>query len=247
MELNVLYLYPDLLNLYGDRGNISAIRMVCEQMKVACHFSRVDRLEDTLDFENSDLILISPGQLSTFPVIIERLRKNEAELRDYIERGKYLFVVGTSACIFADTVKRIKRPSYRGLELGLFDCAERPVIYGDDLIYTCNLAGRERKVAGNQIQVVNTVLKDEGVPLGAVTYGYGNAHDGFEGARSRNLIFTNALGPVLVKNPWIAADIIADIMRDKGMEIDPDTLNFTLEKKSLAAIENFNAAKRTEL
>lgn len=148
MECKLTYLYPDLLNLYGDRGNVAAAARTAEKMGVAFSFERVDDFDTPIDFAGSDLLLFSPGELSTFPRIIERLERDRAALEEYIESGKYILAIGGAACIFADVVNRVFRPSYQGLGLGLYDCAEREAAYGDDLIFTCSPAGTERKVAG---------------------------------------------------------------------------------------------------
>lgn len=247
MELNLTYLYPDLLNLYGDRGNVQAIRKVCAQMGIDMNLNRVDRLAEPLDFETTDMILLSPGEPSTFPVIIDRLKKDYDRLEKYIESGGYIFAAGTASCIFADEVRRITKPSYSGLGFGGFVSAEREVIYGDDIVYRCSPSGIEREVAGNQIQTFDTILNPDSTPFGEVIYGYGNAHSKDEGVRYRNLIITNALGPVLVKNPWIVADIAADIMTAKGHEVDKTRLDFEWEEKSFETIKKFNLEKKSNL
>ncbi|MGI6269117.1 MAG: hypothetical protein ACOYKJ_01055 [Candidatus Howiella sp.] len=246
MECKLTYLYPDLLNLYGDRGNVAAAARTAEKMGVAFSFERVDDFDTPIDFAGSDLLLFSPGELSTFPRIIERLERDRAALEEYIESGKYILAIGGAACIFADVVNRVFRPSYQGLGLGLYDCAEREAAYGDDLIFTCSPAGTERKVAGSQIQMMDLLPKKGCEVFGHLLYGYGNNHTDGEGIRYKNLIVTNTLGPLLVKNPWVFADILRDILTKKGAEV-PALPDFSLEERSLAAVEAFNLAKKSEL
>ena len=54
------------------------------------------------------------------------------------------------------------------------------------------------------------------MPLGTTIYGMGNNNSGNEGARWNNLIYTNCLGPLFVKNPWFAEAILKDILQQKG-------------------------------
>ena len=62
----------------------------------------------------------------------------------------------------------------------------------------------------------------------------GNNNDETEGCKYKNVIFTNALGPVLVKNPWYAEKLIRQAMKTKGIELD-----YELEYKSLECIKKF--------
>lgn len=244
-KIKLTYLYPDICGLYGDRGNVLAFRRVCEQMGLEAEIERIDNTDRPIDFEGSDILFLSPGELSVFPSVIAALGERREALEKFLDEGKYFLAIGSAACVFADEVKRAARPSYQGLGIGGFDCVERDMIYGDDLIFTCRPADTEREVAGIQIQTVDIHQKSGSEPFGTVTYGYGNNHGSAEGVRRKNLIITNALGPALVKNPWLWADILADIAAKKGAEVTmPD---FALEYKSLAAVKDFNAGKKTNL
>jgi len=71
------------------------------------------------------------------------------------------------------------------------------------------------ELAGAQIQMADVDAKN---PLGTVIYGMGNNNTGAEGARWKNLIYTNCTGPVFVKNPWFAESILKEIMANKNVE-----------------------------
>lgn len=247
MKLSLFYLYPDLCGLYGDRGNIMAFSRICDALGIELEVTRIKNYDEDIDFDKADILFISPGELSTFPPIIKAFEEKRAKLDEYIENGKYIFAVGTAACIFADEVVRRERESYEGLGIGHFDCKEREWIYGDDIIYTCTPVDVKREVAGSQVQTMDIMPKFDAEPFGRIVYGYGNNHSKNEGIRYKNLIITNALGPVGVKNPWIFADIIVDIAAKKGEQLDVSQLDFSLEEKSFDAVREFNLAKKTTL
>jgi CobQ-like glutamine amidotransferase family enzyme len=84
--------------------------------------------------------------------------------------------------------------------------------------------------------------------LGHTIYGYGNNGGGTEGAVSGGIIATNAQGPVLVKNPWLALRLINKAMRRKGPDMTSKALVFEpslfgLELASAKAIKAFNEKK----
>ena len=72
-----------------------------------------------------------------------------------------------------------------------------------------------------------------------VLYGYGNNNSGGEGARYKNLIYTNILGPILIKNPWFTMELIKIAMENKKIKIDKglDEHEFIFELKSMQKIK----------
>ena len=110
------------------------------------------------------------------------------------------------------------------------------MVWGDDLYFSLE---DETEIAGSQIQMVDVEINDE-KPLGSVIYGYGNIANNFEGVKKGNIIFTNCLGPVFVKNPWFAEKIIRDICTKKNITIADDIKpNYEIELQSLEAIKEF--------
>ena len=76
-------------------------------------------------------------------------------------------------------------------------------------------------------------------------YGRGNDGTKTEGARVKNLFFTNCLGPVLVKNPWLAEDLLREALKAKGEKLPErvDTKRYDLELKSMECIKRYNETK----
>ena len=121
------------------------------------------------------------------------------------------------------------------------ECRERTLIYGDDILYS--LKDDEKiQINGSQIQIIDTYLNSD-IALGQAIYGHANNGDEKkeEGARYKNLIFTNALGPVFVKNPWFAEKIIRTAMEVKGSKIEKeiDEKEYEIERKSMECIKKY--------
>lgn len=120
-------------------------------------------------------------------------------------------------------------------------CKERETIYGDDIHYTLN-EEPNMEIMGCQIQVMDTILNSD-ISLGTLKYGRGNSgfENKVEGAKYKNIIFTNALGPVLVKNPWYTEKLIKLAMKNKGIDklksINQEEYDYEL--KSLECIKKF--------
>ena len=93
-----------------------------------------------------------------------------------------------------------------------------------------------------QIHLVDFFLNDPSIALGKLTYGKGNNDkDQTEGAKYKNVIFTNALGPVFVKNPWYTEKIINEALKAKGCgQCKPlDESFFEIERNSFKTVRRF--------
>ena len=89
----------------------------------------------------------------------------------------------------------------------------------DGRLYIALEDGEE--VMAIQISVLKIELGPDAKPLGRVVYGYGNDGRGGEGAVQGSVVFTNALGPVCVKNPRFAARLICQALAGRGVELSP--------------------------
>ncbi|MBQ2968755.1 MAG: hypothetical protein IJE10_11640 [Clostridia bacterium] len=239
-ELNIAWMYPDILNLHGDRGNLMALDRVGKMMDVDVKIQKVERFSDAVPLENSDILFFNVGELKVMPEIIKALRKYESELKAFAEAGKTIILIGASAGIFAKKTVR-KTETFEGFGILDIELKERDTIYGDDILYTLEENGME--IAGCQIKMFDTLLSAPELRLGTLYYGSGNAGyvNQTEGARYKNVIFTNALGPVLVKNPWFAEHIIRTALENKGVTVEKKLTDadFELELNSLKSIKEF--------
>lgn len=239
-ELNMLWLYPDLLDLHGDRGNVQAFERIATMLGIKLNIFKIKNLVDEFELEKIDIIFFNPGELTTILNIIKTLNFKKEELLEYVRQGKYIIAIGTSGAILANEIHTLDKKLYHGLNLISMDCKERNVVIGDDIYFTLK---NEQEIIGSQIQMLDFKLK-ETEKLGETIYGYGNIGDKQEGARNKNVVFTNALGPVFVKNPWWAVEILTDIANSKGMETNVIPIeNFEIEVKSFNSTKKFINAK----
>jgi len=246
-QLNILWLWPDILNLHGDRGNVMALVRVCGLYGIEAGVTRVTRLADDFDPALADIAVLNAGELAVMPQVIGALAKRFTDLKAWIETGGVLFATGTTGAVLGAQTRRIDGSYIFGTGLLGMECVERKEALGDDLIFRLP---NDMTVYGTQIQMMDIALTAGQQPLGETVYGYGNNGEKAEGAVQDNVIFTNALGPVLVKNPWLTLELInrALARRDSGDRADPEPLVFDpdlfgLELASAEAIKLFNEKK----
>ena len=207
-KLHIAWMFPNLLNLHGERGSVQALSRIAENMGVDVTVTRVEDFDDTIDFTAFDLLMFLPGEISSFRHLIPAL-KNDS-FYNYVENGGHILAIGTSGLMFG---KSITREDGSVMEcLGCLDMTakERQYVWGDDL--HLRLMDNKQEIVGSQIQMADV---EAAHPLATVLYGRGNNKTGVDGARYQNLLYTNCLGPLFVKNPWFAEEILKNILLQK--------------------------------
>jgi len=224
-------MYPNLLNLHGERGSVQALVAIGKQLGIEVEVKRIDDFGDPIPFADLDLLVFLPGEIVSFQHLIPALQSSG--LQDYLEKGGYLLALGTSGLMFGKTITREDGSVFNGLGYLDMDAKERKYVWGDDLHFRLNDINME--LAGSQIQMADVDTKN---PLGTTVYGMGNNNTGAEGARWKNLIYTNCMGPLFVKNPWFGEYILKGILEAKGVEITAEG-SYPIAKASFDATLKF--------
>lgn len=236
--LHILWLYPDILNLHGGRGDIMALLHVANLMEMPVEIMRFDDLTGEIPFEWADMICMNSGELKCVPEIIEHMSKQRTGLDGFIERRGFMWSVGSTGAVFAKELETVDGKVVKGL--GLLDMVwkERRSVWGDDLWFSVE---NGLQVMGCQIQVADVFLNERQEPLGNIIYGRGNCGDGTEGARSGNVVYTNCLGPMMVKNPRFAESCLKDAAKAAGVNIGRciEAEDVEVEDRSFELIKKF--------
>ena len=209
-KITVGWMYPNLLNLHGERGSVQALEEIGKRLGIEMEILRIEDFDDPIPFESLDLMLFLPGEIHEFQYLIPALQSDS--LRNYLDNGGYLLAIGTSGLMFGNAITREDGSIIKGLGYLDMTAKERQYVWGDDLHVRIN--DSQMELAGSQIQMADVDAKN---PFATTFYGMGNNNTGAEGARWKNLIYTNCLGPLFVKNPWFAEAILKDILHQKGI------------------------------
>lgn len=246
-ELRIAWLFPDTLYLHGERGNILALQRISAMKGLEASVDKIDFDTEGFDPMDYDIIFCPPGEIVSFPVVLEYLKPYAPAFERFVSDGRPLIATGTSVGLWCREVQRADGSAFEAM--GLLDAAakENTAVYGDDVYFACQYGGTEMEVLGNQIQMADFLSESE-EPFGRLIYGYGNTgKDRREGFARGNSIFTNTLGPMLVTNPWLTEAIVETAARTAGLEVSGEALDTSLEKKSFDAKKTFIAGKETRL
>ena len=232
-KITVGWIYPNLLNLHGERGSVQALVQVAKQLGIDIQVQRIEDFDDPIPFDALDLLIFLPGEIEVFQHLIPAINKQRDNLDGYLNNGGYLLALGTTGLLFG---KQIIREDGSLLEcLGYLDVTakERKYVWGDDL--HIRIKGTTQELAGSQVMMADV---DASKPLADTIYGRGNNGTGTEGARWKNLIYTNCLGPLFVKNPWFAESILRDICERKNIPV-PGNADRTIAENSFHSTLRF--------
>jgi CobQ-like glutamine amidotransferase family enzyme len=219
--LRVCALYPELMNIYADRGNLIVLERRCAWRGIGFQLS-ASSLGERLDADAHDLFYIGGGQdrdqLLCAQDLIETKREglHRAAARDAVVLG---VCGGYQLLGHSYTLGEQEIPG-----VGLLDVRtvreDGPRLIGNVAIEVTLDAGEQRVLAGFENHGGRTHLGAGQEPLGRVLKGHGNdGRSGQEGARSANTIGTYLHGPLLPKNVWFADWLIA-----RALGIDPGEL-----------------------
>ena len=93
MELNICHLYPDLLNVYGDVGNILILKHRAEERGIKVNIMNVS-LNDEFNADDYDIVFFGGGQDYEQSIVSADLMNNKKEeLSRYINNGKVLIAI----------------------------------------------------------------------------------------------------------------------------------------------------------
>ena len=209
-EINILHLYPDLLNLYGDKGNIMSLQKRLIWRGISANVEICNQ-EDTPNIQNADIILLGGGPERETEIVVSLLKDHKEELSNFIENGKTLLALCTGFEILGKTYPNSGK-SAEGL--GLLDITTEPAdtrFIGNVIIENTDLG----KLSGFENHGGKTNIGSY-APLGKIITGYGNDGSGqFEGLVYENLTASNLHGPLLPKNPALCDMILTNTLKHK--------------------------------
>ena len=235
MMIRIAHLYPDMLNLYGDRGNIIALTKRMTERGISVQTDSIT-MGKSFNADDYDILFIGGGQDFEQDVLLDDLKKGkDIEINKAIHNGTVMLAICGGYQMLGKYYK-----TYDGKMLEYMGALN---------FYT---EGKEERMIGNYafktkegIEIVGfenhsgrTYLGKGVEPLGKMIKGYGNnGEDGTEGVRFKNTFGTYSHGPVLPKNPDFADLLISKALENKYGKADLIKLDDSLEEKARAQVK----------
>ena len=219
-ELKILYLYPDILELYGDYGNIQVLKYRLEKRGITAIIDRYSIGDITPDFNSYDLVFAGGGADQEQGILADDLVKYKDNIKEAINNGVFFLLICGAYQLFGKYYKSADGDIVPGLEVfdyyteAINDRKKRCI---GNIVIEANLNGKSTKVIGFENHGGQTF--DISNPFGKVLFGNGNKFgDTEEGYFQNNVIATYLHGPLLSKNPELADYIIKHCLDRKYNE-----------------------------
>jgi CobQ-like glutamine amidotransferase family enzyme len=207
-SLRIAHLYPSLLNVAGDGGNLIALQRRAQWRGIPVDVVAVEKGE-TPDFRRFDIVLFHGGQDVEMAVAAEDFARKAPSLRAAVDEGVVVFAVCAGLQLLGHRYISNAGEEMRGA--GILDLETRggPQRFMQHAACEVTIDGITDTVVGFENHSGLTVLGTGCEPFGKVIAGAGNnGRDGLEGARTKNVFATYLHGPCLPKNPWLTDQLL---------------------------------------
>ena len=231
MELNICHLYPDILNLYGDRGNIITMKRRLEDRGIKVNIDECS-IGQPLNADKYDIFFIGGGQDFEQEVLLRDLSSGKAQdIRTAVEEEKTFLAICGGYQMLGEYYK-----TWDGVQLdfigaiGVHTIGAKERMIGNYMFRTTPESG-DTVVVGFENHSGKTYLSEQVAPLGMMLSGNGNnGEDKTEGARYKNVFGTYSHGSLLPKNPVLCDFILQTALNHRYNGAEPlAPLDDTLE------------------
>lgn len=211
--LTIGHLFPEILNMYGDKGNILSLQNRLLWRNIGAEVKTFS-IEDEIDYSTLDIIVLGGGSDREQRLACSRLQKDREALSAFVESGGVLLALcGAYPMLGKHFV--LKNESVEGLCLLDIDTEPEDKRHIGDVVIKSHITGEELLIVGFENHGGRTLIGDN-KPLGEVCCGYGNnGEDKTCGVVYKNVVGTYLHGPLLPKNPALADYLLACALERK--------------------------------
>lgn len=220
--INILHLYYDLLNLYGENANVRCLVNNLKRNNIKVTIDQKS-IKDKIDFTKYDIIYIGSGDEESIELANEDILRFKDDLNKYIEKNNYLILTGNSMCLFGKYIKTNEKKidslnifNYYSeyINESKFKNASVDRIVGE-VKGTTNLIKEEIIGFQNRCDLIYNVK----TPLFKVQEKYSNDNtNNDEGFTYKNVYATHTIGPLLIRNPYFTDYLLNKLCKEKKLK-----------------------------
>ena len=207
MTIRVAHLYYDLMNLYGEIGNLKVIEYQLKKQKINVIIDKLS-LNDKIEFEKYDLIYMGSGTKKSTLFVLEDLKKYKQQVKEYIENNKFMLVTGNSINVFSKKIGDTE-----ALNIFDFNISYSNARLVVDVILD-NIIGFQNR---------DTLIENNNNPI------FNNSEIGIH---YKNFYGTYIIGPLLIRNPNFSQKFIKNLIISKKNDFKFRKFDFEIDKKA---------------
>jgi lipid II isoglutaminyl synthase (glutamine-hydrolysing) len=201
--IKILHLYYDLLNMYGENGNMKALVKALESqnLQVIVDFKSLD---DTIKIKDYDLIYLGTGTDENYALAKKDLNKYLNDLKEAINNNKFIIATGNALDLFGE----LKILSFTSKKIDFRIIGEQIYQFKPLNKTIIGFQNRDHIITDIKEETLFTVTKGTGTDINSLT----------EGIKKNNFYGTYLLGPLLIRNPYFLDYLIKEIMHYLKLE-----------------------------
>ncbi|OGI01359.1 MAG: hypothetical protein A2Y25_02575 [Candidatus Melainabacteria bacterium GWF2_37_15] len=202
MQINIAHLYPDLLNIYGDKGNVTAFIKRCTWRNIDVKVHEIG-INDKINPELYDFYFIGGGQDQQQIAVSHELQKQKTPLHEAMDSGAVFLAICGGYQLFGHYYRPHDGEELKGISLlDAYTIAGNTRYIGNVTVLSDLPLNNTNTLTGFENHSGLTYLEGETKPIGSVIIGNGNnGKDKSEGAYKKNVFGTYLHGSLLPKNP----------------------------------------------
>ncbi len=256
MIIKVLHLYHDLMNLYGEYGNIAVLCRYLEDAGIEVQLDKVS-VDDSFNITDYNFVYCGAGTERNQKVALADLISHKDELKIYIENNGTALFTGNSLEMLGKSICDRNGDTFEALSFADFYTYQGGESYKKYISANPNdteLIKNDTRITGDVIFKADFIekplvgfvnkcgfIKGNFTPLFNVVYGIGNnRNDKSDGIRINNILGTYLTGPILVKNPAMLDYVVSLITNGNAKNQSYDSQNRGYEMTYRELMKRFN-------
>lgn len=202
--IKIAHLYYDLMNYYGEQGNVLALKTAIEYAGFKANVKTLS-VDDEIDFEKYDIFYMGMGTKRNQEIVRKDILKYKDKIENVIAK-KMFIMTGNSYELFGKKIDDKKCLGVFNFESKTTDRIVGEQVFKSDII--------KETIIGFQNRFSSNNIKDD--YLFEVIKGTGNDSESkVEGIHKNNFFGTYLLGPILIRNPYFKDALLKYIGIDK--------------------------------
>lgn len=204
MRIKIAHLYYDLMNLYGENGNVRSLTKHLEEAKIKTDVTFLS-VDDKINFDKYDIFYMGMGSEDNQLIALDDLMKYKVNIKKAIDDNKIFIITGNSYELFGKYIEDLDGHIINTLDI--FDYYTKRIDFriSEEQVFTTPLINE--KVIGFQNR--GSIIKCNHNNLFNVEKGTGYEIDSkIEGYHFNNFYGTYLVGPLLVRNPHLTDYIL---------------------------------------
>ncbi|MBR3694413.1 MAG: glutamine amidotransferase [Erysipelotrichales bacterium] len=209
------WMYPDIMDLYGDRGNIQVFEKRCEWRGIPLDVIKCS-IGDSVDLSEVDILFMGGGADREQGVMYQDLISRKEDIKKAMDDGMVCLLICGGYQLFGKYYEDADGKRLEGL--GIFEyytVADGRTRSIGNIAVECECDGETIQVVGFENHGGQTYEVSK--PWGKVLFGHGNEKNGYEGYYDGKTLGTYMHGPLLPKNPKIADHFIKMALARQGI------------------------------